>query len=32
MGSGAWFWNAELRLELARGSVAVMHNGEIVAE
>ena len=32
MGSGAWFWRAEQRLELDRGSVAVMHKGELVAD
>jgi hypothetical protein len=31
MGSSAWFWSTEQRLELDRGSVAVMHNGEIIA-
>ena len=32
MGSGAWFSSRELRLEFDRGSVAVMHNGEIVGD
>jgi len=32
MGSGAWFWSMEQRLELDRGSVAVMHNGKLVAD
>jgi hypothetical protein len=32
MGSGARFCSAEQRLELDRGSIAVVHNGEIVAD
>jgi len=32
MGSGAWFWSMEQRLEIDRRSVAVLYNGEIVAD